>query len=366
MARPKKTTNKLVLAIDFGTSGVKAAGSNGGDDLHTVLLPPEIIEITESVAREQEYYPEDCINGIWVLIGGKYSAIGSLARELMATALISQAKSKFACEKTAAVIWLMAKHFNMSGAINVSMVCLLPPGELREGEILKGLVTESLKNFSAPDGSYSVAVDRLQYLPEGIGIYERFKGWYNQESLKDVSVGVVMMGHRNTSFFIARNGKIGTLRSSEIGFARITQDLGLPITGQLAEGASKWLSSESEGVLDKILINRGVIARARNLTSLKDSIEKAKQAQIRAILQWLSEIINSSPIEIVLIGGGAADAFKSELVEHFDKSLPNLPGGNTEEAGIFFHGGRVQDLMLCGDSRTRFSDISGVWRYLAG
>jgi hypothetical protein len=365
MARPKKTTNKLVLAIDFGTSGIKAAGSNGGDEVHTILLPPEIIEITESVARKHKYYPQDCINGLWIMMGDKYFALGSLAREMMATAIISQAKSRFACEKTAAIIWLMTKHFNLSGTIHVSMVCLLPPGELREGMLMESFAIESLKNFHAPDGSYSVIVERLRYLPEGIGVYEKFKAWYGAESLQNVNIGVVMMGHRNTSFFAVQNNRLGTFRSSELGFWRVTQGLGLPITGQLAEGASKWLSGKNEQMLDRILSSRGVVSQASNLASLKEYIDEAKALQIGAILQWLSEIINACPIDMVLIAGGAADSFKPELVEYFDNFLPNLPSGNNNEAGIFFHGGKSEGSKIVGDSHTRFTDISGVWEYLA-
>lgn len=366
MRKPKRTKQRLKIAIDFGTSGIKAAGSiDGGKDVHAIFVPPEIIEIDRSVAQQIEFYPNDCINGIWLRMGEKYFALGSLARDLMATTIISQAKSRFICEKTAAIVWLMAKHFNLTNQIDISMACLLPPGELREARLLQDLVASSLHQFEAPDGNYAARIDRVEYLPEGFGIYQIFKDWYGSASLQDLRIGVVMMGHRNTSFFTALNDRLGTFRSSEIGFWRIVQDLGLPITAQLAEGTAKWLSGNNDEVLGQILSNRGVVSQENNLQNLKDSIDKAKQTQVRGIVQWLSEIANNSPLDVVLVAGGAADSFKPELVQFFDRLLPDLPGSDTGEAGIFFHGGRRHDAIFPTDNRTRFMDISGVWHYFA-
>ena len=205
MARLKKT-QKLLVAIDFGTSGIKATGSiyDAKEHRHTIFLSPEIIEINESIAKTVEYVDPGGIDRLWVRVEAKYFAIGRMARELMATTLVAQAKSRFICEKTAAVVWAIAKHFDLPPNIHLDLICLLPPGELREREILQDLVKQVLGDFEAPDGCYSVTVDRVQYLPEGIGIYERFKSWYGA-SVRDVEIGILMMGHRNTSFFTAHN-----------------------------------------------------------------------------------------------------------------------------------------------------------------
>jgi hypothetical protein len=365
MARLKKT-QKLLVAIDFGTSGIKATGSiyDAKEHRHTIFLSPEIIEINESIAKTVEYADPGGIDRLWVRVEAKYFAIGRMARELMATTLVAQAKSRFICEKTAAVVWAIAKHFDLPPNIHLDLICLLPPGELREREILQDLVKKVLGDFEAPDGCYSVTVDRVQYLPEGIGIYERFKSWYGA-SVRDVEIGILMMGHRNTSFFTAHNNKLGTLRSSEIGFSRIVQSLGLPITDRLTEGTAKWLTEHDDRILAQILTSRGVVSQQDNLSSLKQTIDNARQIQVMAILQWLSEIVSTSQLGIVLIAGGAADSFKTELIKYFDEVLPDLPYSNTKEAGIFFHGGKHEVSKVPKETQNRFMDVLGVWQYLA-
>jgi hypothetical protein len=356
MAKTKAKSSTLYLYCDLGTSGLKIIGSKDHAQ-KAIMLSPEIIEIGETTLNDLEFVPGDCVNSIWVKIADRYFAIGNLAKDLMATAILSQSKSGLACERIAGITWLMAKHFGLSHNFDVSLVCLLPPGELKEKDVLAVAIAKTLENFEAPDGSYQVKAAAVQCLPEGIGIYKNFTV-ANSPNLIDLSIGVVMLGHRNTSFFAGRNERVSTFRSSEIGFWKMIQDLGLA-DDRLAAGISEWLSSKEDKILREILRDRKMVNLEENLASLKSRIIAAKEIQTRAIKLWLSEI--SSKVDLVLIAGGAADSFREELIEYFDDVLPEFRG--TGKTGIFFHYGSNPGLKVPELHRARFMDISCVYYY---
>jgi hypothetical protein len=358
----------LYAVVDYGSSALKVVFSKELTDTPKYFaMQPEIIEVpVEAVEEYRQKFLSDPVRYAFVGIQARYYAVGELAQEAFRSTLnLAEPKSNKAVGRTLAAIAAAVRlsQIKVGRKFQLFLSCLLPPGELQDRDILEENLRQALLDFDTPLGRLQVNLKYFNCHPEGGGLalfYEHHRG-----DLADRQLGVIMMGHRNSSCFTVQKGIYRKFRSSDLGFATVVNDIQAATTSAYkdrtltAAVASYLLSNEEDKApLANMLLRDTPSARERELDKLLQAIDLSKRKFWNSFSQWLTV---QFPFDEIVFGGGVAELFESEMLDYLNGKLPNLPDKNCP--AIYLHGGLnySDNTLISADLQARFADVQCLW-----
>jgi hypothetical protein len=359
----------MLLTADYGGSGFKGIGgtTSAPDSPKVILIPPHLIETNNPQTKEADYCGNP-LDQIVIGCGGKFHAFGDYAEIKGATPILRDLKTVYTVPRTLAAVWVLAQNLNLGKQFDLHLSCLLPPGEYVEKENFRIGLLKALKSFQTPSGRYQVQLKTFRCNPEGAGV---FKHYYRERSscedgLNGIKIGVLMLGHRNASFFWSRDKKMSGFTSSDLGFSKIlTRTRARTIDykdSPLIESLAKYLTSNDQDALDPVLLNKDQSLREKEKERLCQAITEEATNYTGAIFQWISQKVKLDDIGEFIIAGGGCEPLKNIILPYLRERLPVPPG--RDRPGIFLHGGmQIPDELLipANQDKQRFADVFGLW-----
>lgn len=300
------------VAIDLGSSATKIVYQHHG--LADLWLPPEVIEINESqLEKIQAGFGEMTVkpqNALWVETDGKYYAVGTLAKTLGGVPSLEIPKVQKALYKILGVLGLLANE------PSVSLACLLPLEEYwQDGEQLKASLQKSVATFTCSGKTHRLSLKPYLLLPEGYGLFMGLGQKRAKQSvdIRESTVAVVMMGHRNLTVLMFEPGARPTQQNSTSrgpGFYSAIKQIasGLP---EVNPSDPKLLKAILYGDSQFFVKGRST---PYDLNKLKLEALAAYQIQVQEFLQ---EHLAPEPRMEVIIGGGASMWLEELLLKYF-------------------------------------------------
>lgn len=345
--------DKLVLAIDFGSSLTKAIGARVkenerigrttafGMETEVIELPRELLNVGTQALP---------LNRAWVGVGDKTIAVGFLARCLtMPNPMLRQPKVDAARAKILAAIWVMKEQLKLENNLKISLCCLLPPGEYQDREKLE-LELSQIEEFDTPSGSIKISFALILCKVEGEGILMRHSALRGKQ-LDSSVIALVMMGFRNASTIAVARHNVLSKASSELGFAKLVKLVVEQTSGMTLERLTPVVAGYLETGQDSLLSQLFFSSNSGERESLKIALDLAKLQYLAELSNWFKEFLSPLAHEIVLCGG-TADTLKMDIFRLL------------EGRSIYLHANvelpEYISVLNCGN---RFSDLWCIWDY---
>lgn len=358
----------LVLASDYGASAFKGLTSDleSLDSPKVLLIPPHLLKVPNSKGTND--YCGNPLDKIVVGYGSKFYALGAYAAEHGATPILKDLKTLHTVPRTLAAVWVAAQELQLAQTFDLYLSCVLPPGEYGERESFRVELIKALRNFQTPSGKYQVNLKTFKCRPEGAGVfnYYQHRRSKDKDGLSGIKVGVLMLGHRNVSFFWSRDDRMSGFASSDLGFSLLVNQVKLRTIDYkdlpLAKAIASYLTTNDEATLEAVLMNSSEALKDKERKRLAKVITEQGGIYLDAIFQWIGEKIDLGEIQEFVLAGGGCDPLRPALVSYLEKRLPIAKG--RDRPGIFLHGGMdiPNDLQIPeGQNRERFADVYGLW-----
>ncbi len=361
MGRRKK---RLYLGCDDGASSFKCIGSSG-EGLETIVMTSAIIEQRSETLDRYRQQTGDLTTRSFVGIDGEYFAVGKLATRLGATQPLKPLKSETIVYKILGMVSMMAQRLNLGTNFDLSLGCLLPPGEFRDKERIKTTLIDALADFDTPIGVFTVRLVECNFYPEGTGIAHLLQVDNRESSGTAI---ILMAGHRNLSFYATESHQTVALGTSDLGFNHwvkavqsATYSYDLPKLSSAI--ASYWLKQKDPAQLESILRNSGQELRASESLALVREIELAHDNYCNLIFDWLDEQLPDR-IDELMIAGGAGSVLQTEIIEYFLEKL--TPNPSYKDKYVIFNSTtfKLPTLDVPDGYQSRMADVYCMWKYL--
>ncbi|WP_013325717.1 ParM/StbA family protein [Gloeothece verrucosa] len=348
----------LIMAIDGGGSSTKIIGGLNFVLRSVIAMEPEMIQVPRELLSEYDagVLPKDCA---WVGLGGKYLAVGYLARcQATVTPMLSQPKMSLAIPKIAAAVWVLKEMFNLPSQLRLSLATVLPPGEYKDKDNLESALKEALKVFETPTGKMRVNLVEFDCKPEGGGLFMYHKAKRGKENIYNTNVAVVMLGYRNISTLVFNRGKKGEYLTTDLGFAKFIRGVIKETAGyndqSLTPALALYGDGRSDEPLTKVLRYRDKADKEDELIRLKKAIVAVRRQYEIQVANWLTDVLPPDVGEVLLCGG-TADYLKKMLFELFS------------DKDIYLHAKLTMpdDIQEWGMGN-RWADIWCIWDYFCG
>jgi len=324
------TPPHLIIALDFGGSGVKGIYQQLDQTTsHTLFIEPQIFPADLESLQEKtrgNLHNSDPENLSWIGIDSDYRAVGYLARErYLSTSALVQKKYLGAVYRALAAIWVVKQKLNLSNNFLISLAVLLPPGELEDAQRLFKLISKACSTgFETPTGTLKVKLVNFKCLPEGGGVallHSLKKG----SLIKQKTTAIVMIGYRNASLLINYRGMLDSGRTTNLGMVRLVELVQQKTSGltmeallkTISEGGSTFTPSKFYSLTDSWA---NAQSRQAEVDKIIEAIKRSRAEYLRALKEWLAEVLPDSVDEIVFCGG-TADYLKSDLNGYFISTL---------------------------------------------
>lgn len=362
---------QLNLVIDLGSSLIKVLYSNETNlQPDYIAIEPEIIEVPASYLDPFRPSVGNPVDRAFIELGGRYYAVGKLARkEFHSTTNLALLKSDYAVQRILSAVWVASQKYAVGKKFRLLLTCLLPPGELREEDLLRSKLNDALLGFNTPSGRLQVKLSYFSCYPEGGGLSMFYQK--HHPGCRERVLGVVMLGHRNLSTHIVDDGICGEFRSSDLGFMSIVKSIQASTSGYTAGDLSKFVSqyllSQINGHfnpnpdprhLRSLLLKREEAERKQELARVIEAISVAKQKYWMSISQWLDTQLAN--VNDVVVGGGTCRMFSREFQQYI-WNLPRIMG--KPEPRSYLNAGLVypESSLVPQELRDRYADALCLW-----
>ena len=317
-AQPKK----IVLTLDMGGSKTKAIVQEYPEGKPQVLLmDSEVADVAKASVEniQPEGLPE---SRAWVGVRGEYYVLGALARhQFRGISQLKELKYELAVPKVCGAIWLAKEKLGLGNNVSVYLNILLPPGETQDKAQLESRLKEVFTGFETPAGKMRVKMAYYNVASEGSGIF-----FYRRRTLGGTipTSMFVMVGYRNASVFLVRDGFPNRGITSDLGMSWLVSNFVSKVSG---------LSPDNTDIVGAI-VEAGVncdaqvlqnLSRKRNSSEIKADGESMSKALLlardeywRAAARWLRSVMEDDVRELVFCGG-TADYIRSEVDTYFQK-----------------------------------------------
>jgi hypothetical protein len=361
MARRKK---RLYLGCDDGSSAFKSIGSSG-EGLVTIVMSSGVIEQRSETLDRYRQQTGDLTARSFVGVDGEYFAVGKLATRLGATQPLKPLKSETIVYKILGMVSMMAQRLNFGTNFDLSLGCLLPPGEFRDRERIESTLITALADFDTPIGVFNVRLVECNFYPEGTGIAHLLQA-DNRES--PGTAIVLMAGHRNLSFYTTEAHQTIGLGTSDLGFNHWVKAVqavtyNYDLANLSSTIASYWLKQQDPKQLESILRNTVESLRAGESQALVREIGLAHDNYCNLIFDWLDEQLPDQ-IDELMIAGGAGDVLQAEIIEYFVGKL--TPNSQYKDKYVIFNSStfKLPTFDVPDGYQSRMADVYCMWKYL--
>jgi hypothetical protein len=313
--KKEKKETTLFLTIDMGGSQNKAIYQLYPDAYpKSIKLGSEIADISykSKTAVPNEGTPS---GRVWVGFEGEYYVLGSAALQFSGSSQINELKYQLAVPKICGLIWLVKEKLGLESSFSAIINVLLPPAEMADKDELKLSLKSALKSFETPSGKMKIKLAKFSAATEGSGIYFYFRHSHN---------GIIpnalflMMGFRNASAFLVRDGVLNRGVTSNFGMSWLVNSFVSKVSGLNADDFRVVEAIVAAGEnCDPSVLQR--LSRKRKPEEIKADGELMSAAALvardeywRAIVRWLRSVIKSD-IKGLVLCGGTADYLRSEI-----------------------------------------------------
>jgi hypothetical protein len=360
----------LYLCLDPGGSQTKIIYQLKGDESpNFLLMSPEVEQISES--KLNNYMSTIgwigspiLANQAWLKVNDKIFVVGAFATKFDPDDRLSELKYENALYKVLAAVGVIVKSAGLSTRqkLSLQLAILLPWNEYSDRKRFKSHIESLLKSFAFQDSSLKVKLDRFVCRPEGGGlaairILQKGVGW-----LQNSRMGVVMLGHRNTTALYFESGELKSGDSPLIGFSQFLDSVIERTSGLSSDSLARALFRELRRLIREdlsstlgqkhvyqFLNNKSrpkylayrIHPQWQDLSSIQ-SLAKAKDNQLRSseildisaaiklatveyeekLQKWLKKSFPRGLDEVIISGG--AVQFLEPLLEQFFNCCLNL------------------------------------------
>jgi len=321
----RPTKPDIWIALDFGGSLTKIIYQGRSDSPQLLVMAPEVISTTRMSLDLLNPYailnpsPEA---EAWVGVAGEIFAVGNLAQQLHGSAGLRSLKWEKALYKTLAALWVIQRRLGLRSRFKVALSCVLPPGEYENRSLFEAQLQDACTQFETPDGPLRITLQHFTCLPECAGVASQFSQHYRMPEV----CAFIMLGYRNASLLLTRQGHFVAGKTSELGFVRCIE----------------WILAQTSGLKPDTLLP--AIAQARHTGNavpyltilpyadpdiqkeqarrLVDGVEQAKQAYVQMLTDWLSDELPLQERPTLSFYGGTTNEIQTAL-EHYQPHLPH-------------------------------------------
>jgi hypothetical protein len=294
---------------------------------------------------------------VWVGFGDECYALGTLARDhFKGLTQLNELKYELAIPKICGLIWLVKEKLGLEPNFSVYLNVLLPPGEVQDKDQLQARLKEVFKGFDTPTGKMKIKLLDFDAVAEGSGLYFHFKhtcGGVVPNSL------FVMLGYRNASVFMVKNGVPSRGATSDLGMSWLVKNFVGKVSGLnlddfgVVEAMVAAGKSCDPQVLQKLSRKRKKSEITADGELMSSALTLARDEYWRAIARWLRSS-GQSDVEELVFCGGTADYIKPEIDAYCEK----------EEIDVSWHGDVNVPSNISMGLGSRMADVYSLHQYL--
>lgn len=343
----------IYICVDCGGSNTKIIYQTASMDSPTYLLmPPEVEQISaEKLKNYQERSgwlgnpaPEQ---QAWLEVNSKVFGVGAFAAKFDPEDRIGELKYENALYKVLAAIGVIVQKCKLSARkqLKVQLAILLPWNEYSDRQRFQKQISKWLADYSFRGQTIKATVQNFLCRPEGGGLAASWIRLKGIDWLQSRRLGVVMIGHRNTTALYFDHGELKSGDSPLIGFSTLLDNVIERTSGltreSLATAIFKGIRSASDeiyaisghGIYERVETKHptwGKLEAIKALASAKDATLREEEASDIAkalkiatdeyaekITKWLDKVF-PDPLDAVIISGGAAQFLEPELEQYFN------------------------------------------------
>lgn len=344
----KLPTFEQINLLDYGSSKTKSLDQSASGIITVRAYEPHVVELMSEDLKAPHFVYKSNIpieNQAWVSYAGSIFAVGNLARLKRGQLHVHQLKQDRIIPKSLAAIFPTLQGRSKS---NVVVVGQLPAGEFAVRDQLTRELTEALREFDTPIGTFKVKA-KVSFMPEGAGI-AAYKEMTDADFYDKTSVYFII-GFRNLSALAIEGGVQSIVRSSKWGFASLVQDVSDHVKEQSVETLTPILARafnpphrlEGEALLDRrpfleITHERSGAKQVQEVDQLVVAAEAACERYLRQAIDWMQGIVNELPrrCDEVILSGGTAETLKRQFSRRWMQQFPlySFHGGVTLPAAL--------------------------------
>ncbi|MBD2504050.1 ParM/StbA family protein [Anabaena azotica] len=356
--------NPLTLAVDPGGSFLKCFYTLESFKPELILMEPEVATVPlESLqAYEQSKVgsssPE---NSAWIEYQNNFQAVGFLARKRFNADLqLQRRKFELALPKVLAMVGAIASKHELPNNSSIRLGILLPWGEYQDRALFQELITKALADYKFKEQSKSFVVDAFICLPEGGGILTR--GRAPGSSIKDQTIAVIMLGYRDTSILVIERGEMSKGKTEPLGFSKMIESVMAQTSGLNAHQLTAAICKAGRNINPKALEELAAVDAAykeHELATIRTAVTNGRKEYWMMLSNWLKLQVPRD-VDEVIIGGGTAHYFRSQLNNLFSASTVNWCDHLESQITSNFSQVAAKSLQY------RLTDVYGLFFYLCG
>lgn len=293
-----------------------------------LVMEPEVIELPRSaIATLKQTNSSTTVqptDDAWVELPqpeGSESVVqlvGFLARQFQALPRLDRLKYELALYKLLVVVGAIAQQERLPAKFAVAITSLLPPNEIANRDRLQQQLQAALRRFEFRGIQYQIKLDRFECRTEGSGLLllraqQQGLSWIQQQR-----IAILMCGHRNTSLLLFERGVYMRGETTQLGFSQFVQRVLSATAGQDAAHLTPTLAAIGTQPQPTSTAIRSLV-KSYDSTNAKleaqqivEAIAAARIAHAMQLREWLHSLLRQ-PVDEVIVGGGAALAFRSEI-----------------------------------------------------
>lgn len=312
------------LFVDLGGSNIK--GIVVMPDTNTSLrfsLPSRVVKLSSfDIANK----PVGLLakNDVWLTYNNQHYAVGQLAlhygNDVTLIAEFKEPKQDLAIPRLCAVMGLIQHTVNdLPEKFDVDLTLVLPYPEYQIAREKNNKFFKDLKkvfsSFFFREKKLQIKLNTFDIQPEGAGLLalrylEEGVSWLDSKTL-----GVLMLGHRNTSVIVYKGGT-GFGYTNHMGFHFLLQKVIDRSLGINAADLTKAIYAAGKGLspdnpfLENLARSKGEIKKIE-IQRLVTSITETKQNHWEQLTSWAVNLLPE--VDELIIGGGTALLYKREI-----------------------------------------------------
>ncbi len=304
----------LIAAIDLGSSLTKSFYLEQNKP-HPILIASEIAWVQPELLTKLHTFNRDAEpeRVAWVQVGNETAAIGQFAQSFSGDMGLMERKERRAVYKILATLGAMHQKLALPGSITAHISVTLPITEFNDRRFLQEALGKAAQGFSFRGRPLSINFQKLQIYPEGFGLFLTRRGELSAQGIDpdDRTIAVLMLGHRNLSILIFKDGVLqNQSRSDGPGFLNAVE----------VAASLKGLSSSTPFLIETIAQNRSHLRVTGQFTpiDMQPVNLAAREAYWMQVKSYLKNHLPGGDCEVI-VAGGAIAPIQSELLELFQE-----------------------------------------------
>lgn len=282
----------------------------------------------------------------------KIGAVGHLGAQIALYNTLNVAKNEKALYKLLGAVWvlqqtLISEGYKIPDDFGVAVQCLLPPDEASFVDNFKARVESAFaEGFMTPTGMLQPQLWGFECQPEGLGVARSFL--MNHSEHRDATV--FMLGHRNATAVLIRDGNPKIFKTSDLGFQACLDML----HGAHGVSAERLMEVVFEARLKddfypyyRVTSYSDPDLKEKAGLELCREFSKANHAYYARLKNWIEDVLSDNTSTAIVFCGGGVNALgplledcRPDLDQYFD---PVIKIPDSIEVGLEYTN-RLEDI----------------------